>query len=198
MKYKSLDEQLNVLKSILNKNSELMDMLDFISKLNMPNFYIAAGSIFQTVWNYYDGNDLNFEIKDIDVIYYCNSDLTVDKDLEYYNIINEYAKSKNYSYEIDVSNEARMHLWKTQHNQVDSMEPYKNSEDAICKWIATVHAIGITKENDEIKVYAPYGLSDIFSKTIRPIKHDTNSRELYYKKVSSWNERFQGLTIIEW
>ena len=37
------------------------------------------------------------------------------------------------------------------------------------KWIATVHAIGITKINGNIKVYAPYGLSDIYSRTIRPI-----------------------------
>ncbi len=61
-----------------------------------------------------------------------------------------------------------------------------------------MHAIGITKENNQIKVYAPYGLSDIFSRTIRPIKHDANSKELYDKKVADWAERFHNLTIIEW
>ena len=71
-------------------------------------------------------------------------------------------------------------------------------EDAICKWIATVHAIGITKVNDSIKIYAPYGLGDIYSRTIRPIKHDGNSKELYDKKVASWSERFDNLNIIEW
>lgn len=85
-----------------------------------------------------------------------------------------------------------------EHNQGVNVEPYKNSEDAISKWIATVHAIGITKENNQIKVYAPYGLSDIFSKTIRPIKHDANSKKLYDKKVAGWSERFNNLTIIEW
>ncbi len=84
------------------------------------------------------------------------------------------------------------------HNQGKKIEQYQNSEDAISKWIATVHAIGITKENDEIKVYAPYGLSDIFSKTIRPIKHENNSKELYDKKVKSWNKRFKDLNIIKW
>ena len=63
------------------------------------------------------------------------------------------------------------------------IEPYKNSEDAINNWIATVHSIGITKENNQIKVYAPYGLNDIFSRTIRPIKHSNNSKELYNKKA---------------
>ena len=91
-----------------------------------------------------------------------------------------------------------MHLWQVKHNQGKKIEQYQNSEDAISKWIATVHAIGITKENDEIKVYAPYGLSDIFSKTIRPIKHENKSKELYDKKVKSWNKRFKDLNIIKW
>lgn len=198
MQYKDINEQLKTLVSILKKNKELMDMLNFISKLKLPNFYIAAGSIFQTIWNYYDGKDLNFGIKDIDVVYFNNDDLRVEKDLEYYNLINEYAKSKKFGYEIDVSNEARMHLWQMEHGQGENIKPYKNSEDAISKWIATVHAIGITMEDDKIKVYAPYGLSDIFSRTIRPIKHNANSKELYDKKVASWSKRFKNLTIIEW
>lgn len=197
MQYESLNNQLDIFIDILEKNIELMAILDYVSKLNLPNFYIAAGSIFQTIWNYYDGKDLNSEIKDIDVIYYDNNDLRVEKDLEYYNMINDYSKSKGFNYEIDVSNEVRMHLWVKEHENME-IEQYKNSEDAISKWIATVHAVGITKENDKIKVYAPYGLSDIFSKTIRPIRHESSSKEKYYKKVLNWGKRFKGLTIIEW
>ena len=104
---------------------------------------------------------------------------------------------KNLNYEFDVHNEARMHLWKKENENKD-INQYKNSEDAIDQWIATVHSIGITKENDNIKVYAPYGLSDIFSKTIRPIKHKANSKELYDKKAESWQKRFDNLNIIEW
>ena len=106
-------------------------------------------------------------------------------------------KELNLNYEFDVHNEARMHLWKKD-NENKNIDQYKNSEDAINQWIATVHAIGVTKENNQIRVYAPYGLSDIFSKTIRPIKHKNNSKELYDKKATSWKNRFDSLTIIEW
>ena len=174
-----------------------MDVLNYIDSLKLPNYYIAAGSVFQTVWNYYDNIDLNYNIKDIDIIYYDNSDLSVEADIKYYQLIDEYCKSKGYKYEIDVSNEARMHLWKKEKYNID-VEPYINSEDAIDKWIATVHAIGITKKDNNIKIYAPYGLSDIFSKTIRPIKHKYNTKEIYDKKANSWNERFNDLNIIEW
>ncbi len=90
-----------------------------------------------------------------------------------------------------------MHLWEKE-NENKNIDRYTNSEDAIDQWIATVQAIGITKKNNMIKIYAPYGLSDIFSKTIRSIKHKANSKELYHKKIASWQKRFENLNIIEW
>ena len=197
MEYKFLNEQIEIFTSILKENKELIDVLEYVSSLNLPNYYIAAGCVFQTIWNKIDNKDLNFNIKDIDVIYHNEKDLSGEKDLEYYELVNDYCKHKGYKYEIDVSNEARMHIWKKEKFGID-VKPYISSEDAINKWIATVHAIGITKDGDKIKVYAPYGLSDIFSKTIRPIKHKYNTKEMYNKKVKSWKERFENLTIIKW
>lgn len=197
IEYETLEEQIKTAIQILKKNIELMDILNFICKLNLPNFYIAAGSVFQTIWNYYDNNPLNYGIKDIDVIYYNKDDLSIETDIEYYNLINDYCIKQGYNYKIDVSNEARMHLWKKEKFNMD-VKQYVNSEDAINKWIATVHAIGITKENEKLKIYAPYGLSDIYSRTIRPIKHEYNTKEIYDKKAKNWEERFHNLNIIEW
>lgn len=197
MEYKSIKEQNDIFISILKKNTDLMTILDYIYELNLPNFYIAAGSVFQTIWNYYDNKPINYGIKDIDIIYYDSSKLTKEDEKKIENKIIKHFRNLNMNYEFDVHNEARMHLWKKE-NENQNINQYKNSEDAISKWIATVHSIGVTKENNNIKVYAPYGLSDIFSKTIRPIKHKYNSKELYDKKVNSWSKRFDNLNIIEW
>lgn len=197
MQYQTLEKQLEFCVSILEKNQELMDVLHFIDQLSLPNYYIAAGAVFQTIWNYQDHKDLNYGIKDIDVIYYDSSNLSVEQDLNYYQKIQDYVKEKGYSYQVDVSNEARMHLWKEKKDG-EKVLPYKNSEDAICRWIATVHAIGITIENERLKVYAPYGLSDLFSRTIRPIKHVGNSKTLYNKKANGWQQRFTHVTIVPW
>ncbi len=197
MQYKSLKEQNDMFISILRKNKDLMSILDYIYELELPNFYIAAGSVFQTIWNYYDNKPLNSEIKDIDIIYYDANNLLKEDEEKIEDKIVTHFKELNINYEFDVHNEARMHLWKKS-NENKNIDQYKNSEDSIDKWIATVHSIDITKENDEIKVYAPYGLSDIFSRTIRPIKHKDNSKELYEKKVKSWSSRFNNLKIVEW
>ena len=52
MQYKSIYEQNETFISILKQNNDLMTILDYISELKLPNFYIAAGSVFQTIWNY--------------------------------------------------------------------------------------------------------------------------------------------------
>ena len=197
MRYKTICEQNEIFISILKQNNDLMTILEYISELELPNFYIAAGSIFQTIWNHYDNKPLNFGIKDIDIIYYDAQNISKESEKELEDKIINYFEKLGLKYEFDVHNEARMHLWK-KNNENKYINQYKNSEDAIDQWIATVHAIGITMENNEIKVYAPYGLSDIFSRTIRPIKHKANSKELYDKKVASWQNRFKNLSIIEW
>lgn len=195
--YNCVDDQNELFISILKKNDDLMCILDYIYDLELPNFYIAAGSVFQTIWNYYDGVSLTHGIRDIDIVYYDSDNLSKSDEQELEDKIVAHFNEVGLSYEFDVHNEARMHLWKKE-NENKNIDQYLNSEDAIDKWIATVHAIGVTKIDGAIKVYAPYGLSDIFSRTIRPIKHKYNSKELYDKKVNSWSSRFDNLNIIEW
>lgn len=195
--FSCIDDQNELFISILSKNDDLMCILNYICDLGLPNFYIAAGSVFQTIWNFYDGVSLNNGIKDIDIIYYDSNNLSKSDEQELEDKIVTHFSEVGLSYEFDIHNEARMHLWKKE-NENKNIDQYLNSEDAIDKWIATVHAVGITKINGIIKVYAPYGLSDIFSRTIRPIKHKYNSKELYNKKVKSWSSRFDNLNIIEW
>ena len=195
--YKDVKSQLDEFINIIKKNKDLMLILDYITDLNLPNFYIAAGSIFQTIWNYYDNKELTYGIKDIDIIYYDKENMSEESEQILENKVKEYFTLLGKVYEFDIHNEARMHLWKKVNKNVD-IDQYKNSEDAIDQWIATIHSVGITKENNEIKVYAPYGLSDIYSKTIRPIYRKGNTRELYNSKAKKWQERFSNLKIIAW
>jgi uncharacterized protein len=197
MQYKDIESQNKQLILILKKNKDLMKILGFLEELNLPNFYIVAGAVFQTIWNYLDKIELNSNIKDIDIVYYDANNLAKDYEQKLENEIVSYLKTIGLNYEIDLHNEARMHLWKKV-NENKEIKQYISSEDAISQFIVTTHAIGITKKQGKIKIYAPYGLNDIFSKTVRPIKHKGNDINIYNKKVESWKKRFDNLNIVEW
>ena len=185
-----MDRKNDFLK-ILKKNSELMFILDEVSVLNLPNYYLAAGSVFQTVWNYSDGNNLMTGIHDIDIVYFdkeISADNSAKNDKKLEKVLSE-----KFPYQFDIHNEAYMHLW---HN--GNKVPYKNTENAIERFIATVHAIGITKNAKQITLFAPFGLDDIEHRLIRPIYHPDNSKELYETKVKKWQSRFNHLTIEQW
>lgn len=197
MQYKDIDKQSKQFILILKKNKDLMKILDFLEILNLPNFYIVAGAVFQTIWNNLDKKSLNSNVKDIDIIYYDAKNLSKDCEKELENKIVASLNDMGLNYEIDLHNEARIHLWKKA-NENKKIKQYTNSEDAINQFVVTIHAIGITKKQGKIKIYAPYGLSDIFSKTVRPIKHKGNDINIYNNKIESWKKRFDNLNIVEW
>ena len=195
MQYKSIEEQNELFIKIIRKNKDLIDIIKYLKKIDLPNFYIAAGCVFQTIWNYLDNKSLNDKFKDIDIVYYDCNDLSKDSEQAIEDMISKHFQNMHYKF--DVHNEARMHLWKEEHEGI-KIEPYKSSEDAISRWLATIHAIGITLKNNKIKVYAPYGFSDIYGRIIRPIKHDGNNQEKYDKKAKCWSNRFNNLKIVRW
>lgn len=178
-------EHENELIEILKQNRFLMNILDDVSTLDLPNWYLAAGGIFQNVWNALDGKPAGYGLHDIDLVFFDaeHVDQKFDETLEK-------KLAAKFQLEFDVHNEAGMHL------KNGRSQPYESCEDAIANWIATAHCVGITGTSSAIKVYAPYGLADIFSKTVRPTYSPEISRQKYEEKAAKWQARFDGLTII--
>lgn len=85
---KTLNEQICVLKDILFLNSNLKEILNVLQKSGLKNYYVAAGSINQTVFNYYNDLDLEYGISDIDIVYF-NKDVSYEKEDK---IIEKYRK----------------------------------------------------------------------------------------------------------
>ena len=197
MHYLTIEEQNKQFISIIKKNKDITSILDFLDSINLPNFYLVAGTIFQTIWNYLDNKPINYNIKDIDIFYYDKDNLDKEYEDKIEEKIKQFLIDNNINLEIDIHNEARVHLWK-KWNENPNVDYYDNTEDAIRRLISTVQAIGVTKINNKIKIYAPYGLSDIFSKTIRPVKFPTNSKTIYNNKIETWSKRFNNLNIIKW
>ena len=60
---------------IMQQQPWLMDALKSVRDLQLPDWYIAAGAIRNTVWNYLHGYPTTHNQKDVDVVYFDLSDM---------------------------------------------------------------------------------------------------------------------------
>ncbi|MGB8455292.1 MAG: nucleotidyltransferase family protein [Anaerocolumna sp.] len=187
--------QLNVLETIITSSELINKALDRAKLSGFNNYYIGAGCITQTVWNYLFHKPLDYGIKDIDFVYYDDSNM--DYEAERKVISNLKELYSDFNIDVDVKNQARVHLWYKDHFGYE-IAPYKSLESAINTWPATASAIGVRINKDnKLKVYAPFGLNDLFGKIVRPNKVQI-TEEIYYKKTDSWLMKWPELTIIPW
>jgi hypothetical protein len=171
----------------------LWDALERISRLALPDWYLGAGCIAQTGWNYAYGNDLNFGIRDYDVVYF-DEDLSqsaedavsarVRRELADLNIV------------VDVKNQTRVHTWYGGRFGYDVL-PYTSTADAISTWPTTATAVGVRLGPAGTTVCAPYGVADLLNCIVRPNRVQI-TREIYSGKVDRWTRQWPLLTAMRW
>ena len=186
--------QVNTLADILKQNKLLFEIFVKASGIGLGDYYIGAGCIAQTVWNYQTGLELMNGISDIDFVYYDGTDLSFDAENEKIRQITEIITPHIIS--LDIKNQARVHLWYKEHFGYD-IKPYDSIENAINTWPTTATSVGVRLENTELKVYAPFGLNDLFGMIIRANKTQI-TEETYTQKVKKWSAVWPSLTIIPW
>jgi hypothetical protein len=190
-----LDQQLVELRSVLEKNSLLPQVLERTSSLELPQSYLTAGCLFQTVWNVVTGRPPTDGIRDYDVFYFDDSDLSwTAEDAVIRSAGEAFAGIEAVT---EVRNEARVHLWYEQKFGV-AAPPFASTEGAIDSFAATTCCLGVRLEPDgSWRVYAPHGLSDIFNLVVRP-NPVLAPREVYESKAARWKRQWPELTILDW
>ncbi|MGG7176849.1 nucleotidyltransferase family protein [Clostridium paraputrificum] len=185
---------IELLREIILKNSILSEIVKAAKKLEIKNYYIGTECIAQTVWNYLSNNDLMYGIYDIDFLYFDDSDLTEKSEQVLSEKINE--AFSNIGINFNIKNEARAHLC-NEKNFEYNIKAYKSLEEAIESLPTTATAIGIRGEEGQVKVYAPFGLEDLFNKIVRVNKKQVN-KDIYYIKVNKWVQTWTDLVIVPW
>ena len=194
--------QLEHFRKALSTNPTLLRILKLAPQLKLTHWYLAAGSITQTVWNYVLGLDPETGILDYDLVYYDASDLSWEAE----DRVIQASKKLFHGIvaEVEVRNQARIHLWYGEKYGVNCT-PNKTLEDGIDYFISNTAIIGVRiredvkgqQEEDEWDIYAPRGLSDMFNLVVRsnPV---LGNRETYEKKADRWKAIWTGLTIEPW
>ncbi|MCK4265374.1 nucleotidyltransferase family protein [Candidatus Babeliales bacterium] len=184
-----LNKQIDLIKENFFKNQFLAEIYNRYDEINLPNWYLGAGCIAQTIWNVFSGFAPNVNIKDVDIAYFDSSDLS--KKSEELKEKEIQKKFKSLPIKFDVKNQARVHLWYKDCFGYD-IQPYSSVENAINTWPTTATSLGMKKENDNFVLYSPHGLSDLLDMVVRPNKAQIT------KEIQRWKECWPKLKIVSW
>ena len=188
-------KQIDLLEKILLQNSVVKEVLKLAPSLGMPNWYLGAGCVAQTVWNYFHRFKPTNGIKDCDLVYYDSSDISSEAQ----NLYIEKGKKifGHLPIPVEIVNEARVHLW-YEKEFGKKIEPYQSAEEAINEWPTTATGIGVRyAENGKFVVFAPYGLNDLWGMIIRPNKLKITEK-IYLSKIERWISIWPKLKVIPW
>jgi len=190
-----LDEQLAALQDTLSRNETLLEVLNRTATLDLPGWYLTAGCLFQTVWNVATGRPPGEGIKDYDVFYFDDGDLSWEAEDK---VIRAAADVfADLPADVEVRNEARVHLWYERKFGVPCA-PYTSTEAAIDSFVATTCCLGVRLTPDgRWRVYAPHGLSDVFGLVVRP-NPVLAPRAVYEAKTERWRRQWPELTVLDW
>jgi len=104
-----LAHQAQALEQIVRANRVACLLLDGVAEMALPSWYLGAGGVAQTVWNHLHDLPAAHGIVDYDIVYFDPDDLTeageqaVERELA--------ALVGGHAAKVDVSNQARVHLW---------------------------------------------------------------------------------------
>jgi len=182
------------LRSILSRSPLVAAVVDRWPAIDLPDCWLVAGCLAQTVWNDALGLPPTHGIADIDLVYFDAGNLSEEAEaVQAARIRSLFADLGPW---IDVKNEARVHLWYAAKFGND-LAPYVSTQDAITTFPTTATAVGVQPRTDGLHVFAPYGLSDLLGLIVRPNKKQI-TQAIYDAKVKKWHARWPDLRIVAW
>lgn len=146
-----------------------MRVLETVRALDLPDWMVFSGAVYQPVWNHLTGRAPDYGIKDYDVAYHDDTDTSYEaEDVVIKRVAAAFEPPLREL--VEVRNQARVHLWFNKKFGAD--EPYpplENSAAALKRFVATAFCVGVRLEaDDRLSVWAPFGLEDLFALRLRP------------------------------
>ena len=183
------------LERIVRDDAHLMRLLQAVRDVDLPQWRVAAGCIYQTVWNQLTGRPQGTGIRDYDIMYFDADDLSVASETAIQDRIA--AAVPDLPAAVEVRNQARVHLWFEGHFGIP-YAPLTSADEAITRYASSTHAVGIRLlPDDRIDVFAPFGLDDIFAMIIRP-NYALPNQATHHKKAARAKATWPEITVVTW
>ena len=183
------------LTAIVRADAGLMHVLTTVRALDLPDWRLVSGAVYQAVWNARTGRPAGYGVKDYDLAYFDGSDLSYEAEDV---VIKRVAAAfdEPFRSQVEVRNQARVHLW----FQDRFGEPYEalgSTDEALGRFVAPTFAVGVRLEADDaISIAAPFGLEDVFAMTIRPNPNRPLARG-WARTIENAQGRWPELTVLQ-
>ena len=166
-------------------------VLERLPELGLPDAWLVAGCLFQTVWNLRSGFAPDAHIKDYDLFYFDPAD--VSEHAEHLVQQRVQALYADLPITLEAKNQARVHLW----YPAWFGRPYTalaSSREGIDRFLVTCTCVGLAPGAAGPELYAPHGLAELEAGVLRP-NPKCDHRDLFAAKAASYTNRWPWLRI---
>ena len=148
--------------------------------MDLPDWWLVSGALYNSVWNHLTSRPSGHGIKDIDLFYFDDSDLSYGAEDAV--IKRGEAVFADVSLPVEIRNQARVHLWYEKHFGVPCPR-FENCRESISRFASKTHAVGVKLNKDgSFQLEAPFGLDSIFSFRLTP-NHAGDNRATHHAKA---------------
>ncbi len=177
---------------IVRASPTLMRVLDIARALDLTDWRLVSGAVYQPVWNAMTGRAADYGIKDYDLCYF---DPDPSWDAEDIQIKRAAALFPAPLAEmVEVRNQGRVHLW-FEGKFGEFYAPLTCTEDMLERFVCPAFSVGVRLEADgRIDVAAPCGLEDLFAMRLRPNPRRPINPQGFQKVVMSCQTRWPEVT----
>ena len=189
------DQQIAALEDIVRTEPLLMRVLRTLRDLDLPDAWLTSGAIYNTAWNRLTGKPSLTGIKDFDIIYFDDTDLSYEAEDRV--IARVAAALGGIGVPVEVRNQARVHLWYPE--RFGSAYPkLAHATQSLDYYASQTHAVAMClKADDTFETVAPFGLDFMFSFRMVP-NRVLDNRETHEEKSARAKAIWPEIEIEPW
>ena len=179
---------------IILRNPINRAILERLPSLGLPDAWLVSGCLFQSVWNHVTDRPIQYGIRDYDIFYFDDADLSFEAEDA---VIKRCERAfSDLGAVIEIKNQARVHLWYEERFGLH-YAPLGSSREGIDRFLLFTSMVGVQpRENGTPAVYAPSGLDLIFDMVV--VSNDRTphfSEARFQEKLMRWQSCWPELTV---
>lgn len=162
---------------------------------DLSDWWIVSGVLYNSVWNHLTDRPSGYGIKDVDLFYFDDGDLSWEAEDAVIRcgreVFGDLPKP------VEIRNQARVHLW-FEDRFGQKRAPLRSSRESIGQFASRTHSVGVRLDHSgELELHAPYGLDDIFAFRVAP-NRILDNRATHKTKAARAKSAWPELTVIPW